>query len=83
MNPHKLVKMVNEIAAYFEAEPDRAVVLQGIGSHLKRFWDPRMRRELVHWVDDHNGEGLRPTALEAIQAHRHELAPPAPDAQAS
>lgn len=75
MDAHKLVKMVNEIAAFFEAEPDRNVVLEGVAGHLKRFWDPRMRREIVRYVDEQGGEGLKETALLAIRTHRDKLMP--------
>ncbi len=75
MNAQKLVKMANEIAAFFDAEPDRQVVLDGVAGHIKRFWDPRMRRELLRWLDEHGGEGLKPTAIEAIRTHRDELVP--------
>lgn len=77
MNPQKLVKMVNEIASFFEAEPDRAVAMEGVAGHIKRFWDPRMRRELVRFVEEQGGEGMKETALAAIRAHRDKLVPPA------
>ena len=73
MDPHKLVKMANEIASFFEAEPDRAAVLEGVAGHLRRFWDPRMRRELLRWQDEHGGEGLTDTVRDAIAAHRDKL----------
>jgi formate dehydrogenase subunit delta len=73
MDAHKLVKMANEIAAFFEAEPDRAVKLESVAGHLRRFWDPRMRRELLRWVDDHHGEGLTGTVQAAIATHRDKL----------
>jgi formate dehydrogenase subunit delta len=73
MDAHKLVKMANEIASFFEAEPDRAAVLEGVASHLKRFWDPRMRREILRWVDEHQGEGLKDSVRAAIDAHRDQL----------
>ena len=75
MNAHKLVKMVNEIASFFEAEPDRNAVLEGVAGHLKRFWDPRMRRDIVRWVDEKGGKGLKETALLAIRTHRDKLVP--------
>jgi formate dehydrogenase subunit delta len=75
MEAHRLVKMANEIAAFFQAEPDRAVALEGVAGHLKRFWDPRMRRELVRWVDEHDGEGLTDLAAEAVRANRDRLLP--------
>jgi formate dehydrogenase subunit delta len=73
MDAHKLVKMANEIASFFEAEPDRAVVLENVAGHLKRFWDPRMRREILRWVDEHHGEGLKDSVRAAIDAHRDKL----------
>ena len=73
MDTHKLVKMANEIASFFEAEPDRAVVLENVAGHLKRFWDPRMRREILRWVDEHHGEGLKDSVRAAIDAHRDML----------
>lgn len=75
MKADKLVKMANEIASFFEAEPDRALVLEGIAGHLKRFWDPRMRRELLLHVDEKGGEGLKATVIAAIDAHRSTLLP--------
>jgi formate dehydrogenase subunit delta len=73
MDAHKLVKMANEIASFFEADPDRAVVLENVAGHLKRFWDPRMRREILRWVDEHHGEGLKDSVRAAIDAHRDQL----------
>ena len=49
--------MANDIAAFFDAETDKAVAAQNVASHLKRFWDPRMRRELAEHLRD-GGEGL-------------------------
>ena len=77
MDVHRLIKMANEIGAFFEAEPDRAVALEGVANHIERFWEPRMRRELLRWVDEHNGEGLKELVLGAIQANREKLTPQA------
>ncbi|HMI87669.1 MAG TPA: formate dehydrogenase subunit delta [Polyangiaceae bacterium] len=73
MDAHKLVKMVNGIAAFFEADPDRNAVMESVAGHLKRFWDPRMRREIVRFVDEQGGEGLKEIALLAIRTHRDKL----------
>jgi formate dehydrogenase subunit delta len=78
VDAHKLVKMVNEIASFFEAEPDRNAALEAVAGHLKRFWDPRMRREIVRFVDEQGGEGLKEMALLAIRTHREKLVPSAP-----
>lgn len=75
MEPMKLVQMANAIAAFFAAEPDRAVAVEGVAGHLTRFWEPRMRRTLLAWVDEHGGAGLVPLALEAVRAKRSQLTP--------
>lgn len=77
MEADKLVKMANGIAAFFETEPDNAAVLEGIAGHIKRFWDPRMRRELLAWVDERGGDGLKETVISAVKTHRDRLTPPA------
>ena len=38
-----LIRMANRIGDFFEAMPDHAEALEGIATHLKKFWEPRMR----------------------------------------
>jgi formate dehydrogenase subunit delta len=66
--------MANQIGAFFEAMPDRPEALKGIALHIRRFWEPRMRRELLAHVDDGQGAGLSPIVRDAIEAHRALLA---------
>ena len=75
MDARKLIKMANEIAAFFAAEPDREVAVASVANHIVRFWEPRMRRELLRWVDEQGGQGLKESALAAIRAHRDKLLP--------
>lgn len=75
MNAEKLVRMANDIGRFFEAEPERDAALEGVASHIARFWEPRMRRELLHHLDTAGGAELRPLVLEALRAHRDRLAP--------
>ncbi|WP_292934232.1 formate dehydrogenase subunit delta [Noviherbaspirillum sp.] len=70
MNPSKLVRMANQIGDFFESMPDRTQAKTDIASHLKRFWDPRMRRALLQHIDSHGGEDLKEIVLEAILANR-------------
>jgi formate dehydrogenase subunit delta len=70
MEGPKLAKMANAIAQFFEADEDRETMLAGIAGHLERFWDPRMRRALLDWIDNHGGEGLRDSVLAAVAARR-------------
>jgi formate dehydrogenase subunit delta len=57
MDTANLVKMANRIGEFFAALPDAAEARAGIAGHLQRFWEPRMRRQIVAHVE-HGGEGL-------------------------
>lgn len=70
MDIHRLVKMANDIAKFFEAEPDHALAVEGVAGHLRKFWEPRMRREIVAYVEQNGGDGLRPLAAEAVRSIR-------------
>ncbi len=66
MSIEHLVRMANDIADYFRSEPDRGLAVAGISNHIKKFWDPRMRRQiLAHWRN-HAGDGLSELALAAV-----------------
>lgn len=75
MDVHKLVRMANEIAAFFESDADPQAVREGIAGHIRRFWDPRMRRALLAHVDAADGAGCKPAVLAAIAEHREALTP--------
>ncbi len=62
----RLVSMANDIANFFHSEPDRAAAVDGVANHLKRFWDPRMRRKIVAHLAEHRGEGLSELARAAV-----------------
>jgi formate dehydrogenase subunit delta len=56
--------MANQIGKFFASQgPEQAVA--GTLDHLQKFWDPRMRREIVAYVDG-GGEGLEPNVRDAV-----------------
>jgi formate dehydrogenase subunit delta len=65
MNTELLVRMANDIGNFFKAEPDHAAAVNGVALHLKRFWDPRMRKEIVAYVEG-GGAGLMDLVREAV-----------------
>jgi len=67
MQTSDLVRMANQIAAYFEAYPKQEA-LDGIAMHIHNFWEPRMRNELKAYLDK-GGEGLSPLFLEAMESY--------------
>ncbi|HUW37462.1 MAG TPA: formate dehydrogenase subunit delta [Rhodocyclaceae bacterium] len=79
MNIGNLVKMANQIGAFFEAMPDRAQAVADVAAHLQRSWEPRMRAALLDHLDGQDGGDLKAIVREAVIAHRGALAPdPAP-----
>jgi formate dehydrogenase subunit delta len=56
MNPANLIKMANQIGAFFEAMPDREQAVNDVAAHILRNWEPRMRRELLQHADTGDGE---------------------------
>ena len=59
--------MVNQIGAFFDTMPDRQQALKDIAGHLKSFWEPRMRRSLLAYTDEHGGVELKVIVLDAVQ----------------
>ncbi len=69
MDTEKLIKMANQIGDFFEAYPDAELAKKDIASHLQRFWNSVMIHSIVTHVKQHQGEGLQPRVMEAIQQH--------------
>lgn len=65
MDSAKMVHMANQIAQFFAAYP-RAQAVDGIADHLRKFWAPRMRRQLLECAAD-QGAGLHELVREAIK----------------
>lgn len=74
MDIQNLVKMANQIGAFFESMPDREQAKADIAGHIKRFWEPRMRKTILQKLDGGEAEGLNPMVRDAIESHRAMLA---------
>jgi formate dehydrogenase subunit delta len=57
MDSHSLIRMANDIGAFFAHEPTPQEAAQGVYVHFKRFWDPRMKSQIID-VYRAGGEGL-------------------------
>jgi formate dehydrogenase subunit delta len=68
MEPKKLTMMANQIAAFFKAQGEAAAPA-AIAEHLKKFWDPGMRADIIAHLDN-GGEGLEPLARAAVEELR-------------
>ena len=73
MHSDSLVRMVNQIGTFFETMPDRAGAPEAVALHIRRFWDPRMRRDLLAHVDNYGTSELSNLVADAIRLHRGAL----------
>jgi formate dehydrogenase subunit delta len=74
MDSQQLIKMANQIGQFFESMPNREAAEKDIATHLKRFWDPRMRSAIVASLDTDEAASMSPIVREAITTHRQMLA---------
>jgi formate dehydrogenase subunit delta len=75
MDTDTLARMANRIADFFEAMPDRDEALEGIAVHIRKFWEPRMRRALLDLVDG-GRDGPSELVRTAVLRHRALVAGP-------
>jgi len=66
----KLVYMANQIATFFGSQPREDQVARTAG-HLRDYWDPRMRAELLK-IAESGASGLTPLAAAAAERLRAE-----------
>jgi formate dehydrogenase subunit delta len=69
-----LVRMANDIGAFFASEADQSVAASSIHLHLMRFWDPRMRGRIIAYFNETGGAGLEGPVHKAVQRLAEEAA---------
>ncbi len=70
MDIENLVKMANQIGAFFESMPDREQAKADIANHIQKFWEPRMKKTFLEKIDSGEAKELIPMVREAIDTHR-------------
>jgi formate dehydrogenase subunit delta len=65
MTEETLVRMANQIADFFKAQPEEDA-LKGASNHIRYFWDPRMRAKMAAHLKA-GGAGLSPLARAAVE----------------
>lgn len=68
-----LIKMANQIGSFFEPEVAIEVAADDTAGHIKRFWDPRMRKQLIGYIDEHGDTELLPVVATALKRNRNAL----------
>jgi formate dehydrogenase subunit delta len=66
MNVQLLVTMANDISNFFGSDPDPATAAEQVATHLKKYWEPRMREAIRRHVSA-GGEGMSSIAIQAVK----------------
>jgi formate dehydrogenase subunit delta len=80
MNIDLLIKMANEIGEFFSGVEvnDPQAAARDVANHLKRYWEPRMRAQMLKYYEERSGAGLTDLAKSAVALlHAASQAPPA------
>jgi len=75
MHLENLVSMANQIGTFFSAYPDRQEALEGIATHIHKFWEPRMRTRLLDGLAAGEVKELMPLVTDALLANQAKLRP--------
>ena len=65
METENLVRMANNIAAFFNADPDREAAVAGVADHIRKFWEARMKSAILAH-EAKGGEGLDELVRKAL-----------------
>ena len=67
MNIDLMIKMANEITSFWQGEAGEEDAAKEVATHLKRYWEPRMRAQMITYYEERHGAGLNDVALKAVQ----------------
>jgi len=65
MHIEQLVTMANDIANFFRSASDPGAGPRNVADHLRRFWDPRMRKQIIAYCNA-GGQGLSDLARAGV-----------------
>ena len=67
MSPDRLIYMANQIGKFFQSQGSHDKAVPGIAEHIKKFWDPRMRKQIFAHLDT-GGAGLDANVRDALES---------------
>ncbi|MEP7245494.1 MAG: formate dehydrogenase subunit delta [Gammaproteobacteria bacterium] len=74
MNIDPLIKMANEMSTFFATEGGEEHGAELMATHLRRYWEQRMRREIIaHYR--RGGGGLNELSLKSVGMLANDAAP--------
>jgi formate dehydrogenase subunit delta len=76
MNIDLLIKMANQITDFWEGEAGHDVAVKEVATHLRRYWEPRMRAQIITYYHERQGSGLNDIARAAVGVLAEQAAQP-------
>lgn len=73
MHIENLVYMINQIESFYRSDEVQADAVEGIRSHVRRFWEPRMRKAIIAHLEA-GGAGLGELSTLAVKKLAEETA---------
>lgn len=73
MDISNLVSMANRIGIFFESMPDKDQAKKDLATHISKFWEPRMREELMSQLDTPATSDLLNIVKVAVLENKHIL----------
>jgi len=70
MPREKLIHMANQIATFCQSNPQGARHTADVADHINKYWDPRMRRQLLRVATSGPTDDIHPLVLAALPAVR-------------
>lgn len=75
MEVQSLIKMLNDIGAFYQTMPDKSKAIENMAKHIRAFWDPRMREAMKIYLEQHtDGKSTEGEVAEfSVKAYRYML----------
>ena len=64
MSHEKLAYMANQIGRFFAHQKDDDQAIAAINNHIRQFWDPRMRKQILEELES---AALEPRVRRAVE----------------
>ena len=73
MRAEYIIKQATQIASFYESLPNQDQADRDFVSHIRRFWDPRMRRDLIRIMSGPQQLSVRPMVRRAVMSATDEI----------
>ncbi|MBU3724946.1 MAG: formate dehydrogenase [Burkholderiaceae bacterium] len=69
MRSEYIIKQANQIASFYESMPDSTQATRDFVAHVTKFWDPRMRQDLIRIMRGPESASAHEMVRRAVRDH--------------